>query len=363
MGKICLLILWASLLLIPTPAFAKEKIQPAAQEAVIYIDADTAYEDCAKAAIVVVPDNRLATVKDYAKKLVDDGKILYIQDVSQNKEALADYLSIPKATRSVYNNMPHVAAALYQASGCYVFSYIYVQIHAWTGRDSRPSPANLKETVPIQDGLASACALYEAANHAPSLPNAATGTPAEVAEIFSDAVTIYGAKGSRLGDGLAVQYLYKRGNGTVNGRQMYIFDIVTAFTGVPTGDQYLQAYQGRLRCNIGDHILLDYTILPSNTGAPSTLQLGGRLSDGTSWTYTPGSQIITTNGAPSSGYVDYFARPQGKRHGHAWEMLPGMEVATSSGIGGRGAFSKLTIPVLGILGRRVEYTVEVGGWF
>lgn len=68
MGKICLLILWASLLLIPTPAFAKEKIQPAAQEAVIYIDADTAYEDCAKAAIVVVPDNRLATVKDYAKK-------------------------------------------------------------------------------------------------------------------------------------------------------------------------------------------------------------------------------------------------------------------------------------------------------
>ena len=356
----------ACLFAFPTSAFAEQNIQLATNEVVVYIDADTTYGDCANATIVVVPEDQLVTVKDYAKNLVDDGKILYIQDTSQNKEALANYFSIPKATRSVYNNMPHIAATIYKASDCYVFSYIYVQIDASNSETSNCSYslANAQEIIPIEDGLASARDLYEEANHAPSLVNVAKGIPSGANEIYSDVVRIYGPNSSYLGDGIVTQYLYKKGNGIVNGQQMYIFDTVTSFKGAPNSDKYLQSYQGRLHCNISGHTLIDYSILPSNTSSTSTVQVsGGGLSGGTSWTFTPDSQIITTNASPSNNYVDYFGSPQVIRYGHSWEMLPGIRAATSNGAGSRGAFSKLTIPVLGIFGQVGSYDIEVGGWF
>lgn len=361
------------MLLSAFPASATNQGSGISDEAVIYIDADTAFADCEDATIVVVPEGQLATIAGYAKSLVDSDKILYIADTSRNKEALAEYLSIPNSTTSVYNNMPHIAAVIYKAGNHYVFSYIYVQIdpgpyaadaESSTISSSAAEALSLDELVDMDDALASALDLYNAANQAPLLIAGARALPSGADATYSDVVKIYSSSGALLGDGLATQYLYKKGYGTVNGQQMYIFDVITSFKGAPNASTYLQTYQGRMHCNINGHTLIDYSVLPSNTSASSSIQLsGGGLSGGTSWTFTPDSQIITTTGVPSSKYVDYLGRPQVYRYGHTWEMLPGIRAASTNGDGSRGAFSKLTIPVYGILGTVREYNLEVGGWF
>lgn len=72
---------------------------------------------------------------------------------------------------------------------------------------------------------------------------------------------------------------------------------------------------------------------------------------------------MITNGAPSSGYADYCANPREPWHSDAWELQPGIRVTAGGEAEQRGAFSKLTIPALGIFGQGGAYTLEVGGWF
>ena len=48
----------------------------------VTIEADMDYGDCANASVVIVPEGRVDVIKEYAKQLVDDGKLLYIQDVA-----------------------------------------------------------------------------------------------------------------------------------------------------------------------------------------------------------------------------------------------------------------------------------------
>ena len=88
----------------------------------VTIEAGMDYGDCANASVVIVPEGRVDVIKEYAKQLVDDGKLLYIQDVAWSKEALGEALSIPLAHSSIHNPMPHVATAIYQAGGRYVYS-------------------------------------------------------------------------------------------------------------------------------------------------------------------------------------------------------------------------------------------------
>ena len=90
----------------------------------VTIEAGMDYGDCANASVVIVPEGRVDVIKEYAKQLVDDGKLLYIQDVAWSKEALGEALSIPLAHSSIHNPMPHVATAIYQAGGRYVYSYV-----------------------------------------------------------------------------------------------------------------------------------------------------------------------------------------------------------------------------------------------
>lgn len=346
--------------------------QGTAGEVTVSIDADTGYADCANADIVIVPEAQLGVVREYAKQLVDDGKLLYIQDTARSKETLADTLSIPNDTRSVYNYMPHIATAVYQARGRYVFSYIYVQVDASIEcvSNSQPFVATLEqmegiqEMVSIEAGLASARTLYAEASRAPSLTHETEGMPAQADEIYADLVKMYDPKGSHLGDGLAVQYVYKRGRGIVNRQRMDLFDVITRFKAIPNAGKFLQSYQGRLCCDLEGQRLIDFAILPSGAEEASILQLGGgKLPGGAWWANTPDDQAVITNGAPSSGYVDYCASPGEARRGYAWELQPGIRVATSSEAGSRSAFSKLTIPALGILGQGGAYTLEVGGWF
>ena len=75
----------------------------------VTIEAGMDYGDCANASVVIVPEGRVDVIKEYAKQLVDDGKLLYIQDVAWSKEALGEALSIPLAHSSIHNPMPHVA--------------------------------------------------------------------------------------------------------------------------------------------------------------------------------------------------------------------------------------------------------------
>lgn len=76
------------MLLSAFPASATNQGSGISDEAVIYIDADTAFADCEDATIVVVPEGQLATIAGYAKSLVDSDKILYIADTSRNNDEL-----------------------------------------------------------------------------------------------------------------------------------------------------------------------------------------------------------------------------------------------------------------------------------
>lgn len=349
----------------------KETRRGASEAEAATVGPGTAYADCANAAMVIVPEGALDAAKAYARRWVDDGKLLYIQDAAWSKEALGEALSIPLAQSSAYSPMPHIATAIFQAGGRYVFSYIYVQAGpAVAGNsDSAPFAATpeqieaLQALLPLEEGLESARTLWTEASLAPSLLDGAEGRPAQADALYADLVKMYDPVGVHLGDGLALQYVYERGQGLVNGRQMELFDVVTRFKVLPRPGNALQTYQGRLRCDLEGQQLLDFAILPPDAGEGAVLQLGGgKLPGGAWWNYTPDGQAVTTNGAPSWGYVDYCASPRALRHGDAWELQPGIRVAAGEA-GQRGAFSRLTIPALGIFGQGGAYTLEVGEWF
>lgn len=339
----------------------------------VTIEAGMDYGDCANASVVIVPEGRVDVIKEYAKQLVDDGKLLYIQDVAWSKEALGEALSIPLAHSSIHNPMPHVATAIYQAGGRYVYSYVYVQVGPTVSGNSDSAPfaatpeqiERIQALVSPEAGLASARILWTEASWAPSLLDGAEGRPAEADALDADLVKMYDTRGVHLGDGAALQYVYERGQGLVNGQRMELFDVVTRFKVLPRAGNALQIYQGRLRCDLEGQRLLDFVaILSPDAGEASVLQLGGgKLPGGTWWEYVPDGQTVITNGAPSSGYADYCATPREPWHSDAWELQPGIRVAASGEAEQRGAFSKLTIPVLGIFGQVGSYDIEVGGWF
>lgn len=363
--KLSSLLIAIFLLSMSSTALAIESTSPVDREVVVYVNDNTTYRDCDEASIVVVPEGKLAIVKEYAKSLVDDGKILYIQDTAKNKEELAVYFSIPKETRSAYNNLEHIAATIYKINDLYVFSYIYVYIDI-DGTARQESPMLTKDIIDINDAFVSARNLYNDAHNDPTQQNmAARGLPSITADqISSDVVQVYSGSTYR-GDGMATQYVYKKGYGTVNGKTQYIYDAVTSFKAAPVSSTYVLKYEGGMHCNITNHTLVDYVILPSNTSASTGLSLSATgVGTTTSWTYTPDSQIITSTGYPSSRFVSYVCVPQVTRYGQTWEAVPGMRVATTQPAGSRGVFSKITIPVVGFWGNTVDsFSVEVGEWF
>ena len=108
--------------------------------------------------------------------MVDDGKLLYIQDVAWSKGALEKALSIPLDHSSIYNLMPHMATAIYQAGGRYVSSYVYVQVGPTASSNSNSAPfavtseqiERLQALASPEAGLASACILWTEASQAPA---------------------------------------------------------------------------------------------------------------------------------------------------------------------------------------------------
>lgn len=75
----------------------KETCRGASEAEAATVGPGTAYADCANAAMVIVPEGVLDAAKAYARRWVDDGKLLYIQDAAWSKEALGEALSIPLA--------------------------------------------------------------------------------------------------------------------------------------------------------------------------------------------------------------------------------------------------------------------------
>lgn len=332
---------------------------------VIYVDSSTTYNDCMAADIIVVSDETKSIIRDYAKTLVDNGKILYVRNSALNKEGLAQYFSIPKNTRSIYNDLEHMACTIYSANGKYVFSYIYVCTDS-SASTADVQTADISSIANTNYAFDSAMDLYNTAQNEPCTSFALTrGIPSSSDEIFSDVVRIYNTSGQHIGDGLATQYVYKKGYGRFNGEQVYVYDALTVFKGAPQNVTYLKKYVGRIHCNITGHYMVDYEILPTNTSASSSLNVSGTdVSSSTSWTYTPDSQSVSTLGVPSSKYVECTGNPLVVRYGQSWEMIPGIRVASTQPAGSRGVFSKITIPSLGFWGEEIQsYSVEVGGWF
>lgn len=352
-------LLAAVMLTLSVPAFADSP------GSVIYADTSTTYADCADADIIVVSDETKSAIKSYAKALVDNGKIIYVRGSAMNKEELAKYFSIPKSSRSAYNNMEHMACTIYSANGKYVFSYIYVCTDSPVST-ADVQTADISSVANTDYAFDSAMDLYNTAQNEPCTSFALTrGIPSSSDEIFSDVVRIYNTSGQHIGDGLATQYVYKQGYGKFNGERVYVYDALTIFKGAPKNMTYLKKYVGRIHCNITGHRMIDYDILPLNTSSSYTLSVsGGDVSSGTSWTYTPDSQSVSTLGVPSSNYVECTGNPLVVRYGQSWEMIPGIRVVSTQPAGSRGVFSKITIPSLGFWGEEIQsYSVEVGGWF
>ena len=332
-------------------------------EVVVVIDDDTSYEELMSATIVVVPENKLNYIKDYAKELVDNNIILHIQDTSLNKEELSQFLSIPKQTTDFYNDMEHIATNIYLSNSKYIFSYIYVSMFDDYGNEIKSSSFN-KELLDIDDTLRSTREIYNVVIDEPNV-NTSQRIPSNATYTYTDTVFVYNSSNTKIGEGAVTEYVYPKGYYIVNGIDQYVYDAVSRFIATPYSSTYVAEYSGRMHCNITGHTMLDGESLPSNSSSSTTLSLSSSgIGGSTTWTYTPDSQDISSSIRLSSRIADYTGNPRVARYGQSWFMEPGIRCSSTGGTGQRGVFSKITIPTIGFWGQTTNTaTVEVGGWF
>lgn len=367
--KVSLIIAILIMAITPMSALAADIPTTIEDNVILWMDETSVYEDFASADVVVIPEGMLEICKDYAKSLVDDGKILHIKDTSMNKEELATYFGIPKETRDIYNNLEHVATTIFKKDSHYLFGYIHVNVEK---SEKGRSASFAKSLVSDEDAIRSSLKMHEQLQTGLNFTTDERVIPDGASRHFMGSVNVYDTSSNRnkLGSASLFESVYDRGYVPVNNVDKFIFDVITTFDVDAEDITYVKKFDARMHGNVVGQQMLAYSFLPSvysyTEGISASINMGGPMAGGTSsWTYPAGAHRVDNLPEFSSNYVDYRVETLEKIYGGVWQIAPGIKIAATAKKGSRGAFSKITIPVLAYDGYTSlkDYTTEIGGWF
>ncbi len=364
--------------------------------------------------VLLINYTDISSIIDIAKKIVDNGVMLYISDPQCSSEEISRLLSIPKTNTTSYQNALLAAYSIYKLDDQYIFAnnYVLLATEGHTEIESKNDDAINsvlpERTAPIeqvdsnfskvilQSDFNKMSPLTKITDNQNHLLNAAirskqdteahsrnissttndNGTfsvtlPSTTAtQTWNDILNVYGSNNSYYGYLNCTVYAYGLGRATVNGSTQNVYDVISVTKAYPSSNHYVKEYKTQIHCNFTDFSNLQTTSLPSGISYSQSVGLSGSVgSDGgsggasysTSWAYNPESQKITES-SPSSRIVNWVAKTVSPTKGKAYDIAPGMRIASPTKYQ-RGAFSKIYCDAM-ILGITIKSnSIEVGGWF
>ncbi|MBQ2281862.1 MAG: hypothetical protein II332_03740 [Kiritimatiellae bacterium] len=401
-----------------TPVFALAADNDASK--IVNYDEDFSLNELDETDVVYIDYSDINRISSSAKEIVDAGATIFILYPEVSAEAIAEMLSIPKGSTTLYQSQPLMAYSIYKLGDHYVFANHYIVL-ADTSEAATKNSTVLPEVAgesmaPMvsSDGNVSsnfsdvitASEYYELPNalqvnpedfvstaisakadvvataqeintqitvgaESTAQPRSTTLPSITATESWNDTLNVYDANNTYYGYLNCTVYGYAKGNGMVNGALNKIYDVVSVVKAYPASNVKVKRYEVEINANYTDFSNLQTTTLLSGVTRDQGLSLSGSYSqsDGgggsgtytTNWTYNPESQTITeSSSAPR--IVKWKAEPTSPRAGKAFDIAPGMRVACPTQYM-RGAFINVYCNAL-FLGITLNTnSINVGGWF
>jgi hypothetical protein len=350
-----------------------------------------------------------------AKSYIDDGLMIYISNPEISAEEIAKLLSIEKNNSNKYQDLLLLAYSIYKVDDNYIFGNHYavfaeegeskIEAENVLNQKERTAPEasvstefgkvttvkeykSSKNTI-IFDRNEVCEAAFEQRNRTIEQLNELRGhvdlkektsdsyvvkggsLPSKVADAtWNDTLNVYGTNGTKYGYINCTTYGYVIGTGKVNGTNHKIYDVISYVKAYPKSGYKVKKYSTTINANYTDFRTLQTTSLPSGISYSDTVSLSvtAGLEDvsvsgggSTSWSYNPESQVITESSSQPR-IVTWTAKTVRATSGKAYDMMPGMRIASPSNYM-RAGFAEINCNAY-IFGITINSnSIEVGGWF
>jgi len=395
--KILAIFLAVAIFVTCMPAYANA---PKQEPKVITVLAEEQLDDAANADIVQIAYEDLHIIANKAKDLIDDGALLFISAPQDSLENVAAMLSIPKDHISTYNNsLELLAYSIYYNGNIYIFQKHYVlcaddtpQYETMandyvsedvdlenlqnTFKDAKVISSGPERKLQIEDGLKTAYVSmqdtleFEKTVTTQSGSTRSASFPEKASRSNTETLNVYSSAGDLLGRLDGTQFIYDKGYCTVNQQTQFLFNVVSFVAAYPYKTSVAK-YKVRMHCNIAGHTLIVPATIPTSVNFSQNVTLGYQFnstgagtsgSTTTGWTYNPQSQIIKRT-SPQNRVIDWDIETTNISK-QSYDVTTGIQVATTNGVGSRGAFTTMycdTIHPSGIVDNR--NSIEFGVWF
>ncbi len=331
------------------------------------------------------------------KNYIDAGKIVYVANPTVSAEELALQLNIPKDTTTKYSDAILVGYTIYKLGEDYIFHDHYVlfaceldltEVNSQVSNNSESyeyvenlSQNNFdivktSQTFALANDISFQEERIKNANDVISnIENYSASDTDDIATYyFSKEINVYNYAGTTyLGVIHGVTEVRVKGYAYVDGEVQLLYDVISNIEVCPDDDEKVGSYKVKMHCNISGHQFIAATRLESEitygsaielTGSFSTSSAGGSVGYTSSWTHMHGAQeIINSIENGNTAVRVWTAEPLTRTDGDIYGIKPGIRVATTNGVGQRGAFTTMytegSIHMWSIL----EDSIEFGGWF
>lgn len=318
--------------------------------------------------VVVVPYQEIDSIINNAKKLIDEGKTLYISSPECSNEELATLFSIPKDDITIYNPLVLLATSIYKLKDIYVFENHYAAFESQqeitsTNKNSfynnvitvkeKNSSGKLHFTLQPEENTDIAIKSQQSTiNFVNQLNNSTIRTNNFFPNhIYAASIELYTLDGKTLGYVKTTQNNIDIGYTIVNNQKQYVYDLLTKFE-FSLNNNYIIDYKGRMHCNISGHTALENNSIIS----------GISYSNFMNQNYDFKSQKIIDS-SPMPNVYDWMVKPKHITLNESYDFISELRVATTNSSGSRGGFSSMFINhyMFGIPIRNCSF--EIGGWF
>lgn len=366
--------------------------------------------------VVYIDYSDIQSIASSAKEIVDSGATIFVFNPEVSAETIAELLSIPKGSTTLYQSHPLMAYSIYKLGDHYVFANHYIVLADTsentmesnvptpnvTGENRAPmvssdnvGSSNFTDVLTASEYLLSPNAInvdpQDLISTAISAKADVVSTAQEIeiqsaqgdqsrsttmpsitaTESWNDILNVYDANNTYYGYLNCTVYGYAKGNGMVNDELNKIYDVVSFVKAYPASNVKVKRYEVEINANYTDFSNLQTTTLLSGVTRDQGLSLSGSYSqsDGgggtgtytTNWTYNPESQTITESSSVPR-IVKWKAEPTAPKAGKSFNIAPGMRVACPTKYM-RGAFINVYCDAL-FLGITLNTnTINIGGWF
>lgn len=326
--------------------------------------------------VVVVPYEKINSMIQSAKKLIDEGKTLYIASPECSNEELAALFSIPKDDITIYNPLVLLATSIYKLNTIYVFENHYAVVEGQQEIISEKKKSFYDKVITVKEKNSSGELNFTLVPEQ-SIDNAVKSQKSTIdfvnqlnnklikesrifpSRIYAASTETYTLDGKRIGLANIVQSNIDVGYISVNNQKQYVYDLITKFEVFPNSNNYVVDYKGRMHCNITGHTSLGSELIIPNIPYNN---IGNKRYNFEFKKYNfEFQEIIDSSLAPN--VYDWTAKSKGINVGKGYHFISEILVATTNSSGSRGGFSSMFLNSDIVRSPIRKFSFEIGGWF